>query len=106
VERTTDYAKPARSKASDTQRPKPTSNVRSARSARKQPPKLFLKDSEVAERYSVSRPTVWRWAKSRPGFPHPVAIAEGTTRWAISALEAFERSLKAAVQTASSGGAA
>ncbi|WP_417743780.1 helix-turn-helix transcriptional regulator [Salipiger sp.] len=103
-----DHANPSRSKSRN--EPKSAVLAKTPRAAelakpRKQLPKLFLKDSEVAERYSISRPTVWRWAKSRPGFPQPIPLAEGTTRWAIADLEAFERSLKAEVQTGSVGGA-
>ncbi|GGB26271.1 helix-turn-helix transcriptional regulator [Allosediminivita pacifica] len=59
----------------------------------KQPRKLFLSDKEVAERYSVSRPTIWRWVKTAPGFPPPVRLAQGTTRWAVDALAEYERNL-------------
>lgn len=64
-----------------------------------QPRKLFLSDKEVAERYSVSRPTIWRWVKTVPGFPSPVHLARGTTRWAVAALEEYERSLNDASHT-------
>ena len=55
------------------------------------PPTLFLSDREVAQRYSVSRRTIWRWVKEVEGFPHPIKIAIGTTRWSIKDLEAYER---------------
>lgn len=55
------------------------------------PPNLFLSDREVARRYSVSRPTVWRWVKEVDSFPQPVKIAKGTTRWRLNDLEEYER---------------
>lgn len=48
----------------------------------------FIPDRKVAERYSVSRTTIWRWVRSND-FPHPVKIA-GTTRWRLADLEAWE----------------
>ncbi len=53
----------------------------------------FLSDKQVAERYSISRPSVWRWVKSVDGFPAPIQLGVGTTRWALEDLEAYERSL-------------
>lgn len=55
------------------------------------PTTLFLSDREVAQRYSVSRPTIWRWAKDVDDFPRPVKIAKGTTRWRVNDLEEYER---------------
>lgn len=54
----------------------------------------FLTVGQVAKRYSVSNSTIWRWVHSREGFPDPYEIAKGTTRWASSDLNAFERSLR------------
>ena len=54
------------------------------------PAVLFLSDKDVARRYSVSRPTIWRWLKIKLGFPTPIKIAEGTTRWRLKDLEEFE----------------
>jgi predicted DNA-binding transcriptional regulator AlpA len=53
----------------------------------------FLSDLDVAKRYGVSRPTVWRWRKTNPDFPDPVLISPGTTRWKLSDLLAFEARL-------------
>lgn len=49
----------------------------------------FLKDHEVAERYRISRPTVWRWA-SADKLPKPVKLAEGATRWRLADLQSWE----------------
>lgn len=50
----------------------------------------FLPDREVAKRYGVARQTVWRWVKAVPGFPTPVEISPGTTRWRLSELIQFD----------------
>ena len=60
---------------------------------------LFLTDIAVAKRYSVSRPTIWRWVKSLDGFPGPIQISVGTTRWRLADLEAWD---EAQVSTRSS----
>lgn len=48
------------------------------------PPTVFLSDREAARRYSVSRPTVWRWAKELAIFLNrsksPKARLVGTSR--------------------------
>ena len=51
--------------------------------------KQFLNDREVAERYSVSRPTVWRWV-SEGHLPKPVKVGPGSTRWRIADLDAHD----------------
>ncbi len=51
----------------------------------------FLRDTEVANRYSVSRPTIWRWVKEGR-FPKPIKLGIGSTRWRYSDLEAWEQS--------------
>jgi predicted DNA-binding transcriptional regulator AlpA len=53
----------------------------------------YLSVLQVARRFSVSVPTIWRWAKTRPEFPKPVLLSPGTTRWRVSDLIAFEQSL-------------
>lgn len=41
---------------------------------------MLLSDVEVAEMLSVSRNTVWRWARQLEGFPQPYKIG-GASRW-------------------------
>lgn len=53
----------------------------------------FLKDTEVAVRYGVSRPTIWRWTKNG-SFPKPVKLGAGSTRWRASDLEAWENQFR------------
>lgn len=55
-----------------------------------QPPSQFLSDSQIAQRYGVSRQTVWRWAATDNTFPPPIKFSAGCTRWNITDLEAWE----------------
>ena len=41
---------------------------------------MLLSDTELAEVMSVSRNTIWRWARGLENFPQPVKIG-GVTRW-------------------------
>lgn len=50
---------------------------------------LFLQDKKVAERYGISRVTVWRWV-SDGDFPKPVKFSSGCSRWRILDLEKWE----------------
>jgi prophage regulatory protein len=50
----------------------------------------FLRDTEVAIRYGVSRPTIWRWTKNG-NFPKPVKLGAGSTRWRSSDIEDWEQ---------------
>lgn len=59
----------------------------------------FLSDRQTAERYGVSRITIWRWRKADPTFPDPVTLSPGCVPWRLSDLEAWEAA-KAAASTA------
>ncbi|MAC48208.1 MAG: AlpA family transcriptional regulator [Oceanospirillum sp.] len=48
---------------------------------------MLLKDTQVAELFSVSRPTIWRWLQAGI-LPKPIKLA-GSTRWRLSDLEAM-----------------
>ena len=51
----------------------------------------YLADKQVATRYGVSRQTPWGWYKKKStGFPAPVSLSPGCTRWRLSDLEAWE----------------
>lgn len=51
----------------------------------------YLSIKEVAQRYRVSASTPWRWANDpATGFPKPVSLSPGCTRWRLSDLEAWE----------------
>jgi prophage regulatory protein len=53
---------------------------------------IFLTDNQIAQRYGVSRITVWRWNKELPGFPKVIKLSEGCARWALHEVEEFEKS--------------
>jgi predicted DNA-binding transcriptional regulator AlpA len=40
----------------------------------------FLSVGEVANRYTVSPKSIWRWLKTEPNFPKPIHLTKGTTR--------------------------
>ena len=50
---------------------------------------VYLRDIAVADRYDISRPTIWRWVKQGK-FPKPTKLAGGSSRWKLSDLEAWE----------------
>jgi predicted DNA-binding transcriptional regulator AlpA len=52
----------------------------------------LLSPAEVAGRWAVSRSTLRRWARAGIG-PRPVRLTDGTVRYALDAVEAFERTL-------------
>jgi len=53
---------------------------------------LYLKDSEVAARYGVTRTTIWRWVRQgQDGFPRPVKLSPGCTRWSEALLADWEK---------------
>ena len=56
---------------------------------------IYLKDTELAARFRVKRQSVWRWVRS-DGFPAPVKLSPGCSRWRLSDVEAWEQSKAAA----------
>ena len=50
----------------------------------------YLSDKQLAERFGISRTTVWRWAKSYSRFPKPVSLGPGVTRWRLEDIETWE----------------
>lgn len=57
---------------------------------------MFVSDKQIAERYGVTRPTVWRWLKADPTFPKPISLSPGCTRWSLQEIEAWEAARRAA----------
>lgn len=49
----------------------------------------LVTDVHLAERYSVTRQTIWRWARETD-FPAPVKLSGRCTRWKLSQVEAWE----------------
>jgi len=79
--------------------PKKSAQNRKPRAARESGPAItiepdspLISDQAVAKRYSVSRPTIWRWTNTLLGFPQPIKLSGGTTRWKLADLQAFDRS--------------
>lgn len=54
-------------------------------------PGPYLSDKQVAQRYSVKKQTIWRWAKKSATFPKPKKFQGTTTRWCLSELIEYER---------------
>lgn len=51
----------------------------------------YLNVKQVASRFAVSVPTIWRWA--REGFfPRPQKLGPGCSRWRLVDIEAWEKS--------------
>ena len=55
----------------------------------------YLSDFEVAALFGVSRPTIWRWILTNPGFPSPKKISPGTSKWKLSEIRDFQKMLDA-----------
>lgn len=47
---------------------------------------MYLTTQQVADRYGISRTTVWRWIKAGR-LPEPVQIGPGIKRFSIAALQ-------------------
>lgn len=50
----------------------------------------YLRDTDLAARFNVSRNTIWRWKRESPEFPRPVYLSPGSARWKLSEVEAWE----------------
>ena len=57
---------------------------------------MFATDNQLAERFAVSRQTIWRWVQ-RGHFPKPVALSPGVTRWRLADVEKWEQARAGAV---------
>ena len=57
----------------------------------------YISDLQLAQRFGVSRATVWRWAQHGK-FPQPVKLSPGTSRWKLSAVEQWEADQQGAGQ--------
>ncbi|GGB30171.1 helix-turn-helix transcriptional regulator [Allosediminivita pacifica] len=52
---------------------------------------FYLTVNDVATRLSVSKDTIWRWARLGT-FPEAVRLSAGVTRWRLTDIEAWEAS--------------
>lgn len=55
---------------------------------------IWLSDRDLALRYSVSRITVWRWAREGR-IPQPCRLGPNTTRWNRAELDALDARMMA-----------
>jgi prophage regulatory protein len=53
----------------------------------------FVTDRQLAERYSVSRASIWRWSQTGQ-LPKPISLASGTTRWNLEDVLNHEQHLE------------
>ena len=56
---------------------------------------MYFSDKQLAERFGVTRSTIWRWARGGD-FPQPVSLSPGCKRWRLSDVEAWEAAREAA----------
>lgn len=61
---------------------------------------IYVSDGELARRFNVSRQSIWRWARMNPKFPKPRKLSNGTTRWFLPEIEAWEQYRAAAIMSA------
>jgi len=54
---------------------------------------MYFKDTELADRFSVSRATIWRWVRIKH-LPAPEKLSTGSTRWAKEGIDRFEAERK------------
>lgn len=50
---------------------------------------VYVRDLDLARRYSVSRASIWRWTASGR-LPQPVRLSPACTRWRLSEVEQLE----------------
>lgn len=50
----------------------------------------YVSAEQLAERYSVNRCTIWRWAK-RDLLPPPIQFSEQCTRWDLDKIKQRDR---------------
>jgi predicted DNA-binding transcriptional regulator AlpA len=50
---------------------------------------IYVTDTALAERFQVSRATIWRWAQTKR-FPDPIKLSAGCTRWRLVDVEEWE----------------
>lgn len=58
-------------------------------------PPVFLSPAQVARRYGVSLPTLWRWRQAGR-LPEPRRLGANTVRWHLDDLAAFEAGQRSA----------
>lgn len=54
--------------------------------------RIYIRDTEIGQRFGACRQTPWRLVKADPTFPKPIRLTAGCTRWLLSDIEAWEAS--------------
>ena len=62
-------------------------NIKTVQSTDQKP--HFARVREASKHFSVSRSTLWGWAKNRADFPKPFRASQRVTLWDINAITAF-----------------
>ncbi len=57
--------------------------------AQKETLEQLLRVTEVAEKFSVSKASIWNWAKNNPHFPKPAKLTSKVTVWKLSELNDY-----------------
>ena len=47
---------------------------------------IYVSAAQLAERYTVDKSTIWRWAQ-RGVIPPPIRLSDQCTRWRLAAIE-------------------
>ncbi len=55
----------------------------------------YCTDTQLAERWSVSRNTIWRWTRAGR-IPAPIRLGDNCTRWVMADIHAYEERLEPA----------
>ncbi len=85
---TPEAARSAKSRAATNASPR--RNIEAVEPAKSLADERYLSVQDVARRYAISIQTVWRHTKHNPDFPKPIKILNGSTRWRMSDIVAFE----------------
>ena len=56
---------------------------------------IFYSDKQLAERYGVTRQSIWRWVREGV-MPRPLRIGKAATRWEQSTIQKWEQSKRGA----------
>ncbi|WP_298497932.1 helix-turn-helix domain-containing protein [uncultured Maritimibacter sp.] len=59
---------------------------------------LYLSVDQVAERFSVSKHSIWRWRREGD-FPAPYKLIGTTARWKLADIEEWEGGLRSGLAT-------
>lgn len=52
-------------------------------------PPMYARASGTCERYKIGKATLYRWVKTRAGFPRPIKAGERVTLFDLNAMDAY-----------------